>query len=416
MSISSLYVGNFKGVAQARWVPLRPLTVFVGPNSSGKSTCLHALACLSQTVKLPNNRRPLSLDDEYASVHLGRFIEVAHSRSYDDAITLGIEVPGASYTTTAIKPEKFAFVRGDLQATYNFKCTQDTQAMYLDSSTMKIDNETISVSRSGERYQAVDVRTGRSATFEQFEGFFLRLYHGGKGPADFEAFVNMQMAVQALQDHVQNALQNTLYLGPFRQSPQRRYPTRGTSPLEVGAQGEAAVTMLANESVESRKRPRIQQVGEWLGVLGLGNEVGLERLGASDLFGVNVTLRDGSAFPIADLGYGMSQVLPVLVQCSFAEPGSTLLFEQPEIHLHTASAKPLANVFAETANRGVGVVIETHSPQLVWAVVNAIRAGKIQRSDVAVYRVARDGGSSCLTELPIEEDLDIYGNWETGIA
>ena len=121
---------------------------------------------------------------------------------------------------------------------------------------------------------------------------------------------------------INTELTSVLYLGPFRQSPLRRYPTRGSSPTEVGAQGENTITLLANEFVQTKTRPHLREVGKWLSALGLAKSVELARLGSSDLFDVKVKLADGANLPIADLGYGMSQVLPVLAQCSFAPRGS----------------------------------------------------------------------------------------------
>ncbi|MES9949814.1 MAG: AAA family ATPase [Candidatus Thiodiazotropha sp.] len=92
MAINKIYIENFKGVGEGKWVTLKPITVFVGANSSGKSTCIHALTCLSQTLKVSNNTTPLVLDDEYANVHLGRFIEVIHSKSYQDLVSLGVSI------------------------------------------------------------------------------------------------------------------------------------------------------------------------------------------------------------------------------------------------------------------------------------------------------------------------------------
>jgi predicted ATPase len=74
----------------------------------------------------------------------------------------------------------------------------------------------------------------------------------------------------------------------------------------------------------------------------LAKHLDVNRVGNSDLFEINITLSDEKNFPLADLGYGLSQVLPVLTQCSFAPESSTLLFEQPELHLHPKSAKNLS--------------------------------------------------------------------------
>lgn len=413
MPIRSLYVGNFKGVDEPQWVALKPLTLFVGPNSSGKSSWIHALACLSQTTKLPNNRRPISLDDEYAAVHLGRFIEVIHSKSYQDAISMGVEIPGVRFTVVDGR-DRARVQTGDLRACYNFKSTMRTQNTFLHTASLEVGGERFDVRRAGDRFEVAQSSTGRKLDFEQSDGFLLKpLLRAGR--IDLQT-VAVSEALLEIQRAIQESLQSTLYLGPFRQPPQRRYPTRGASPAEVGPQGESAVTMLANEVVQFQVRPHITQVAKWLNLLGLAKDLEVSRVGKSDLFGVNVTLKDGDSFPIADLGYGLSQVLPVLVQCSFAPKGSTLLFEQPEIHLHTVSARPLAKVFAETAASGVTVVAETHSPQLVWATVGAVREKLIRREDVALYRVGRKSKRTELQELKIEDDLDVYGNWESGIS
>src|ERR1035438_2393491 len=92
MPIHSIKIGNFKGIAESATIPIKPITIFIGENSSGKSTVLHALAALSQTALLPNDQRALILDDEKAAVHLGRFIEIIHSRKYTDVIELGVNV------------------------------------------------------------------------------------------------------------------------------------------------------------------------------------------------------------------------------------------------------------------------------------------------------------------------------------
>src|SRR5438094_10137563 len=89
MALDSVCVGNFKGVFASKELTLKPITIFIGPNSSGKSSTIHALAALAQTVNLPNNTRALVLDDQFAYVHLGRFIEIIHSKKYTDTMTVG---------------------------------------------------------------------------------------------------------------------------------------------------------------------------------------------------------------------------------------------------------------------------------------------------------------------------------------
>ena len=167
--------------------------------------------------------------------------------------------------------------------------------------------------------------------------------------------------------------------------------------------------------MQSQDRVHARQVNRWLAVLGLAKSVELSRVGTSDLFDVSMKLPDGTKLPIADLGYGLSQVLPVITQCSFAPKGSTLLFEQPELHLHENAARKLAHVFQETAaEKGARIVLETHSKELVYEVLALIKAGNLKTEDLAIYTVQRVDGASAYKRLAIEWDgkhLEVDDPW-----
>ena len=413
MSITKLRIKNFKGIREEAIFEIRPITLFLGPNSSGKSSCIHAIAALAQTVKLPNSGRPLVLDDEYAQVHLGRFIEVIHSKKYTDSMCVGFDT---TITKQQAKRMKGLDEGDPFSVNYEFKSTRRTQDIYLESLHYKTVGSNISFSANQNKtlyyikYNNVSFPNTAAATSNLRPSLPLpsATSKGGLGPYLFNEYC-AQIASQELN--------SVLYLGPFRQPPLRRYPTRGSSPTEVGAQGESTITMLANEHVQSKNRSHIAEVSNWLQDLGLAQKVEVARVGTSDMFDVQVKLNDGAALPIADLGYGMSQVLPVLTQCSFAKAGSTLLFEQPELHLHSSSAEKLAGVFVK-ANRlkESSIIAETHSRELLIGLLNEIREGRLDVLDLAVYTVVREGGCSVFKRLEIEVDAEgrpeCYDPWQ----
>jgi predicted ATPase len=418
MAIRSVTLGNFKGIGNTRSLELRPITIFIGANSSGKSSCIHALAALSQTVKVTNDRRPLVLDDEFAMVHLGRFIEIVHSKSYQDFIELGIGLDTRELLLVSENKEKKTFEpkrrKGEISANYRFKCTKRTQEVNLESAHLQFGSDSIQVRRGADgRYfkQNPGNPADRSSPLTLESAFFFEAT--GFLPKQFETMYS----VMGIQKAIKEELAKTLYLGPFRQGPLRRYPTRGAGPNEVGALGESTITMLANETIQSGTRTHIKQVAGWLKDLGLAKTVEVARVGASDLFDVSMMLDDGKSFPLADLGYGMSQVLPVLAQCSFAPKGATLLFEQPEIHLHVVAARKLAAVFADTAtNKKATIVIETHAPELVKSFIQLLKVGGLKREEVVIYRVTRRNEQSEIESLEFDEHFDVYEDWEKGIA
>ena len=414
MPIHALRVANFKGLREEQTIVIKPLTLFVGPNSSGKSSCIHALAALAQTVKLAGDPRPLILDDEFAQVHLGRFIEVIHSKSYSDGIELGVELGEVDFTQC---DEKLQTSRAQAKgsATFKFRSTKTTQDTYLDTADFRIGDIQFLAKKVGKTYEISEPQSGHKLRAERQSGLELdwRL-----AVTQRVSFMRAFTPLTFLQRALTTELRRTLYLGPFRQAPLRRYPTRGATPNEVGSQGEATITLLANETVQSRSRSHIKQIASWLKLCGLAKDLDVARVARSDLFDVTITLQDDDSLPIADLGYGLSQVLPVLTQCSFAPDNSTLLFEQPELHLHQLAARPLAKVFIQTVKqKNAHVVIETHSPDMVLQVVRELRAGTIPLADVAIYRVSRSDGRTRVKEIPVDpETFDIYNAWEHGLT
>ena len=425
MPIDKLTVTNFKGIAEKTVFEIKPITLFIGPNSSGKSSCIHALAALAQTVKIANSKLPIVLDDEYAQVHLGRFIEVIHSKSYSDAIEIGVSLDKAGVSIRYSKEHEIVGVNDEVHATYSFKSTKRTQDISMEKAEFNIGQKNLAFRKSGADYTVrFNNKLINSKAMHQ-SGLKLSFSPiSSKNPKstteDNEEIFNAYILNESITDLVTTQLRKTIYLGPFRQPPRRRYPTRGSAPLEVGSEGESAVTLLANEYVQSKARNHIKEVSGWMAELGLAKKVDVSRVGKSDLFDVQVTLNDGASLPIADLGYGLSQILPVLVQCSFAEEGSVLLFEQPELHLHHLAAGKLASVLAKIAkDKNLRIVAETHSEDLFKQILIELNTKKININDVVAYKVARVGGKSVFEKIIINEDngkFECENHWNRGIS
>lgn len=426
MAISKLHIENFRGIEENTEIDVKPITIFVGPNSSGKSSCIHALACLSQTIKITADNRPLVLDDEFADVHLGRFIEVIHSKSYQDQIGLGISLDNITIMDVELgeneegNPQvKRESKEGDIKSFYKFKCSKRTQEISLESFEVDFNGPLFSGKRSKESYtittknQKTQIPIGHALgnSFLLDEtSLFINAAESGMHPFEY-------VATQSSQSEILSALSKTLYLGPFRQPPARRYASRGASPSEVGPMGEATITMLANESIQSNSRPHLTQIAKWLVHMKLAKGIDVNRIGSSDLFNVNLTLSDGEKFPLADLGYGLSQVLPVLTQCSFSPVNSTLLFEQPELHVHPLACKGLAKVFVDTVkSKDAKICLETHSPDLIRAFFQEVSKGNLSKDDLQIYSVRRVRQKTKLEKIEVDEYGDNYENWEKDLS
>jgi predicted ATPase len=111
---------------------------------------------------------------------------------------------------------------------------------------------------------------------------------------------------------------------------------------------------------------------------------------------------------IADTGLGLSQALPVLVALLVAEPGQLVFVEHPELHLHPRAVRALAGPLRRAIERGVWVVLETHSDLLLISLQEQVARGALRPQDVLLHWVQRDErGASVLHSTTLDES----GNW-----
>ncbi len=111
------------------------------------------------------------------------------------------------------------------------------------------------------------------------------------------------------------------------------------------------------------------------------------------------------------MGFGVSQVLPVIVALLVAQPGQLVYIEQPEIHLHPRAQIALAEIFADAANRGVRVVVETHSELFLLGIQALVAEDKLDSQSVKLHWFTRNpDGSSKVTSAELDE-TGAFGDW-----
>jgi predicted ATPase len=115
---------------------------------------------------------------------------------------------------------------------------------------------------------------------------------------------------------------------------------------------------------------------------------------------------------IADVGFGLSQTLPVVVALLVARPGQLLYIEQPEIHLHPCAQVAMASLLANAARRGVHVVVETHSSLLLLGVQSQVAEGNLASDMVKLHWFSRDDftGATTITSADLDP-AGRFGDW-----
>jgi len=160
-------------------------------------------------------------------------------------------------------------------------------------------------------------------------------------------------------------------------------------------------------------------VGEWLGRMGLRTSFDVSEI-APDRNEYEVKVRAGkrsAEVKLTDVGFGVSQVLPVVAQAFYAEPGSTVLMEQPEIHLHPRAQSELGDLLIDAITarensepRNVQLIVESHSEHLLRRIQRRVAEEKIDASEVALYFCYSGSSGSAIDRLEMDSFGDIL-NW-----
>ncbi|WP_375345373.1 DUF3696 domain-containing protein [Priestia megaterium] len=226
---------------------------------------------------------------------------------------------------------------------------------------------------------------------------------------------------------------NVKYLGPLRDEPKPVYPHSGTTDSkDVGFKGEhtAAVLEIHKKTLveyvspqdlikegimQTRRKPLLYAVLEWLEYMGVVKDVKTVDRGKLG-HELKVIIEEGNSFhDLTNVGVGVSQVLPILVLSLLAEKGSTLIFEQPELHLHPRVQTRLADFFVSMMQLKKQCIVESHSEYLI----NRLRYRSVVSKDdsisknVIMYFVEKENGKSKYNPVKINK-YGVIEKWPKG--
>ena len=454
---------NFRLFRDSGWFKLAPLTCLVGRNSSGKSSVLSAILLLKQSVEqgtMGSAFMPLTLSGPFCD--LGNYGDVVHNHDESSEIVLSLSmnlsdlaeeafVHPVPFVDLAI-PRQAGFYRfggyygapssdtklpkeGTIEARLTFSADEPfgPSLSRLEIEVTKVGNASFVRTTSGERRQHWRVYTAtlppRALHLYQRsffpvvairEGSYLR-----SSPKAKRRIRVLAAASHGLFRFLNQALSRCDVIGPFRTPPERRYPFGGFSASRGGPNGEQAINLLITEALlkPHETRPLHNAVSFWINHLKLAESLEIKDIAKRlNLFEVDVSgAGHGTRANLADVGFGVSQVLPVLVQGLMMRAGGIYLVQQPEIHLHPDAQAGLADFFIYLASYGVTTVVETHSEYLLLRLrrrlaegIKPVSAGlAIERSglvpltkeDVAVLYTGLNHQGAAVTQLEIGESF-----------
>jgi len=238
-----------------------------------------------------------------------------------------------------------------------------------------------------------------------------------------EYYANIKKLFKHCISTIHDYLNSFLYLGPLRPSPKRLYLLDDSQQSHWEFQElDAFIRFLKGQLTDNER----EEINSWLKKLELAESmkpIPLLRKEESSDVASKVELDEGKtghhSINLIDIGFGASQVLPIIIQSLLAKPGSFVIIEQPELHLHPRAQSVIGDMFVMMARRGVNFLLETHSEHLLlrfrrWITERTV--GKrvlssdtnyLEWEDLIPYFIDRQNGCSSVTRIGI----DAYGEF-----
>ena len=424
--LSSLRLKNFKCFKKASF-SFGKITLITGPNSSGKSSVIYGLLGALQTDSFPFTFSPNG-----DLINLGDFEEIAFNHTAR-SFGLGLDFSDGTSVDAEFKCTNGAPDLKKLQARtpgLHLSVQRPSRGSAYELRYRQVKDEDEDTEKFGKQF---------GSAFKIFMAEFSReLESDGKnakkrakvlagfswenaGASGRKTLVDIERPTEHLRsnfplwqrthkiEQTGKVFRNQCnYISAFRLPPERTYYARTRSTLKVEKYGENAIDQVLRW-VE-RVPAKITLLNSALQKLQISDSLGIIRHGGGR-FEVRVkTDASGVQCSLPDVGFGVSQFLPIIVADLQLPDGGTLIVSQPEIHLHPSSQAEYADyIVGESSSGKRRYIIETHSEYLINRLRLRIAKGDIDPKDVKVYFITSKKGNASVNEVTLEKDGRITG-------
>lgn len=405
-------------------VELAPITLFVGPNNSGKSSVISLVRLLSQTLESHDPNVRLLLNGALGD--FGTYKDLIHGNQTKKHLKISLSIS---------PKDNYNFIGGDTKKvdfSLTYKYRSSLKEVILKKLTIGGDDKhhiTTEFNEDTEKFvvrQVANFDIPNTTAFASIQrGFDVRNFIPRmmvSTSPDAAADSLTKTAAREIRIatrngyHVSHHFQNIEYVGAMRMPPSRTYLYTGEKRQKVGANGEHAITMLAMDSIRrgSKSKGIRQGVIKWLSAAGIASDLKIVSL-SDRYFEIHIQHPITKEFQnFADVGYGNSQVIPVLVAGFNCIKGDILIAEEPEIHLHPKAQAELGDFLVDLNNRGVQTIIETHSEHMIVRLQQHIAAGRLDPAAIHIYFIEPTINGKKLRKLTLDSKGIFLTPWPGG--
>lgn len=435
-SLLNIRATNFKRFDNITLNTFKPINLIYGENSSGKSSIIKSILTLKQTASHQNENEALSIQGDY--VDLGTYKDFIKDHSTNNRLGLGVTFPG--HGDPWINDEEITAIR------YDFTYRHDKE-----SGLAKLETIFISIITKEENYNnAFELRKNQRRDWYDLSiskeaiSYYSDLYGKPKAAFNKKAKVKIDGKFQFTQLDAKNQTSHSkdkslqyiiydferqlrwftacfehgvYYLAPLRNSPHRSYK-RTSHKTHVGIRGEytpSVIENIKNKNIDTGVSA-LETLQEWIDIVFPGYRIDTKPY--DELVKINITKEGRTKKPLSDVGFGFSQVLPIMAQAAAMNAGALLIIEQPELHLHPKAQANFAKFLVSAAKRNICFLIETHSEHLLRGLQLEISKATLEgiegisHNDISITYVPQEPDQPF--EIGMNEFGELLNEWPEG--
>lgn len=465
--LHSVRFRNFKAFRDSGEINLRPITLIVGKNSAGKSSIIKGIAAAAQTVKerrLPDSNFRLIGDN----VNLGTYYDTIYNNDIGKIFSIDFKLtPPISSVKKSLDSWNFSFSYQQNEDNPLAAVISGVEVEY-----QKSINDKYSIVRSGGLYKdrrsesgprGVQLQLSRvkrtdltdiqilppmedkekpTPHLKELLDVINKLREDDEEPdltdewrlliRDFALEVNndyydrdykkidplfrTRSIIRNSSNNLNMMLADSSYLGPIRLEPAREARLSQGSNQRIGPKGENLEKILHYRYTRDEKFR--QNLDSHLKNLGIADSIktspsftkvdGKEQ----DTGYIKILLKkSGNYRSMLDLGFGTSQVLPVVLEITSRE-NTLILLEQPELHLHPAAQSAMGSVLKSSIDQGNQLIVETHSANLIERLRRLIRENQLNKNDVnIIYVGSNDNNETFCQSIGFDKNGEFTEEW-----
>ena len=417
--ITNMRLSNFRGFEEEVSVRIRPITILIGRNSSGKSSLIKFLQMLRQTLE---SQRDEFFVTDGGSVQLGAWSNLKNSRSKKRSFEFSIETETRDIPAADIRQlwENFSNKRVITEV-------GDTIRLSLDvpKSLVIRESPVAKFTISGQVRYAQQFKFGHHAVKGNIDD--IEIFKKSATHLDNTGFLRFSRQTDSLHDLFESGVAEQFldrlryeftsirHLSPVREESIRTVQAGSPPPRDVGDRGEYAISHLVRLFSDPAQRNNADFVARFANLVADVDKL----LFSSQIANLSTQVkarnkRTQAVSYLADFGFGVSQCLPLFIQGVMHDPYQLMLVEQPEAQLHPTAQLELGSFFAALwSEKKVPAIIETHSANVLLRLRRLVKEGEIKPEEITVAYFTVDDEK----KVPVVKNLDIRadGSLEKGL-